>query len=509
MARKRRKATLHSAGRTVEQDLLARANALAEDPSLATPACEGSCVFFCPIRQARGRIARIHAARDSEKKLLSFASRGNRLARAYAATLALTHVEKLPYVAELRLPTGPVPYVTRGKAAPFELVGLQHLDDRELRLLSVARFVKARKLHVYSAERGLVCTAKRASPPKDFVEEQLTDLGLAPRGDRWTCEHGGTAAGDALVLDWRAASVTAEICAECALDENSLLKMARHIASPKPRGEFVVRVQLAALKGDGAPAETGDVPAEAAAEYAAGKLHDAGLLARARLARTHALRAKGVAFVAGDRWFGTDARAFIDALQPTDAERAALEGVLPGIARAVIVEKATATRALAEIWAEKGLDALAAAASGDRAAAEALYRAEMTTDEIGDAVKRAAQRGATARVDAALPKFKTLPPAAAAADAISRAHRAKGRDEAVRIALKRADGAKERGVALAFLRALGGASGQDWKFSRVDQELADVLADDAKSLLDCPPREYAARLDALARKAGGAGIESA
>lgn len=112
--RPRRKATLRSTGKVTEADLRERAQALVDDPTLAMPICEGGCVLFSPAKAASRAIPRIHAAREDEAKLQRYASWGNELAKAYAATLLILHAEKIPYVAELRLPTGTIPYVIRG-----------------------------------------------------------------------------------------------------------------------------------------------------------------------------------------------------------------------------------------------------------------------------------------------------------------------------------------------------------------------------------------------------------
>lgn len=504
MAKKRRrKASLHSAGKVVEGDILARVRELADDPALATPACVGRCVLFCPFKAARQRNLRVHAARDDPQRLLSFARRGNRLSRAYAAAVLVSREDKLPYIAELRLPFGSLPYVIRGKALPLELAGLQHHDDPRARLLAARNAVKSRGLHVYSVGDRMVCTGKRPMPPREFVEQELDALDLAERTPgRFTCEHGGAEAGDALVLRWEPASVTVEVCAECADESNTLHAILEHMATPNPRTEFIVEAPLAPLKGAGAPPPPA-APETGVRDYLQGAIGDAALIERARAARVAALRAgTGAAFVAGDRWFGSDAAAFIDALEPSDVERAALAAALAGLDRPVVVERASPVRALAEVWRDRGREALRAAAGGDAATADALYHPDATPEDVGDALKRAAARGAKARVQAVLPSFRRLPAPAALADAIARAHRADGADAARRLAQQKASGGRDRGVALAFLRALGSSEGQDWRFSRVDQELADALDPDARALLECPPGEYSDVLARLARAAG-------
>src|SRR5581483_2097992 len=390
MARKaRRKAALRSAGKVREGDLLERARALAEDPSLATPICEGPCVLFSPVKAAQRAIPRIHAARDDEAKLLAFAKRGNDLARAYAATLLVAKGEKIPYVAELRVPTGSAPYVVRGKAKPFFLAGLQNHHDRALRLLALMPWVKKRGLHVFSADRGLVCTGRRAAPPQDFVEEEMDELGLAERGQgAWSCGHDEA---DALVLRWRDAGVEAARCEACAGDESTLERLLRHMAGPKLLAGFEVSARLRPLEG--APVEAAaDVPEESSKAYLTGAMHDAALLEAARAARVAALKAlPRRLYVAGPRSFGEDADALLAALSPTPAEARALRAALAAHEGPVVLDKPTVARALAELWPQHGLAMLEAAAQSAEVARD-LHKANAGPDEAAELVRRAGRR---------------------------------------------------------------------------------------------------------------------
>jgi hypothetical protein len=56
--------------------------------------------------------------------------------------------------------------------------------------------------------------------------------------------------------------------------------------------------------------------------------------------------------------------------------------------------------------------------------------------------------------------------------------------------MERASGGKAKGVAIAFLHALGAAKGQEWRFSRVDAEVAEALAGPVERLLRGPAESY-------------------
>lgn len=491
--RKRRKATLHSAGKVQEADLLARARALRDDPSLAAPVCEGGCVLFSPVAAARKGIAKAHAARDDAGKLQRLASSGNELARAYAATLLLAKEDKVPYVAELRLGGLTAPYVIRGKAKPFYLAGLQNYEDRQLRLLSYSKWVKKRGLHFWSADRGVVCTGKRNAPPRDFVEEEAEALGLDEKEPgRFVCEHGG--AGDdreAIVLDWTAANARLERCSRCFDDVPTLAAIARHMAIPSAFRSFDVKValpQIRTVKGE--PVASDVRPPEAAlAAYRTGA-KDADLVEEARLALAAQLRQReGLLLVAGDASYGSDVGAFLDALAAGPAERRAVQAALSTRAKPVVLDRASIARAVAELWSDHALQMLEAAA-GDAAVAQRLHKAQVAPDEAVELLRRAEREGVHRAATAALPRYQVLPPAAAVADAIARAYRAGGADLAARAALERSAGGKTKGVVLAFLQALGGAKGQEWRFARTDHEAAAALAPSVERLLRGDPASY-------------------
>ncbi|MFA5862150.1 MAG: hypothetical protein WDA16_10695 [Candidatus Thermoplasmatota archaeon] len=502
---KRRKGSLHSAGKVQEADLLERSRALRDDPSLAMPICEGRCVLFSPMASARRGIARAHAARGNESKLQRLASSGNQLARAYAGTLLLALGDKIPYVAELRLGSGiTAPYVTRGKAQSFFAAGLQNYHDRQLRLLAVTPWVKKRRLHVYSTDRGLVCTGRHDKPPRDFVEEEMGALDLnETEPGRFTCGHHDN---DALVLRWKSAGVTLERCESCFDDVPTLASLLRHMAAPKALAALEPDARLIPLRAAaGAPI---DAPAHldgaTRSQYAAGQLTDEQLLDAARAGRFAALRARrtGLLLVAADASYGNDVTAFLASLLPTPAEERALRAALEGRDAPLVLEKASTARALGELWADHARDMLIAAAGGDVDVVSRLFREKATPEEASDLVRRAGREGSERSALAALPSYERLPPFAATADAIARAFRTLGQEAAVRAALDRASAGKAKGVALAFLNTLNAAKGQEWRFSHADHDVAASVAPAIQPLLSGEPGSYHAALRDASTRAG-------
>lgn len=493
---KRRKATLHSAGKVTEQELLERARELYDDPSLAMPICEGSCGFFSPVKAARAAIPRVHAARDDEGKLLRLAGRGNDLARAYAATLLLAKSEKIPFVADVRLGGETVPYVMRGKAKPLYLAGLQHHDDRALRLLAVATWARKKKLHFYSADRGIVCTGKRPAPPADFLAEEAELLGLhAEEGSRYTCGHGD----ELVIVRWTGSDAVFERCEDCAGEESLVATLRRHVAAPHVERQFSVRTKLRPLQGADA-STTPEVPDDVRAAYLAGRLNDRALLAAARAARTASLRGGGPQYVVGDVSYGADADAFLRALSASPDEARALRAALAAHGGGLVLDRPSLARAVAELWPTQGRAMLEAVSDADTAAR--LHRENVAPAEALDLLRKAAREGAGRAALASLPEYAALPPAAAAADAIARAFRKQGREAGARVAQERASHAKAKGVSLAMLSALSAAQGQDWRFSEADRDVARALAPHAEALLRGDAASYHDALVAMSRGSG-------
>lgn len=492
MARKkpRRKATLHSAGKVQEADLLERARALHDDPSLISPICDGGCVFLSPVAASRKGIAKVFAARDDNAKLQKLARSGNELARAYASALLLASDGKVPYVAELKLPGMTASYVLRGAVKPFYAAGVLNYDDRQLRLLAVSKWVKKRKLHFYSADRGIVCTGKRDAPPRDFVEEEAELLGLEETApNQFTCGHRG----DRLVIKWKSANVTFERCRQCFDDVPTLVAIARHTAVPEALSKFDVEAVLTPLSGTFGETTT-TIPPEEIAAYKAGQRTDSLLLDAARSARVETMRTGASrVFVAGDKSFGDDANAFIKALNASPAEEIAIRAALAQREKPVILDKPTTARALAELWNDHGL-AMLEAVAGNAEVAKRIHKDRIGPEEANDLIRRADREGAHGRMTSALPTFAKLPPNAAAADAIARAFRAGGKADAVKTATERASSGKAKGVALAFLTELGASKGQEWRFTQQDTETAQALADVARRMLNDPPESYHAAL---------------
>ncbi|MCJ2533602.1 MAG: hypothetical protein LN411_06805, partial [Candidatus Thermoplasmatota archaeon] len=116
-----------------EKDLLAKAEALKEDFELVLPTCSQKC-RGCPFIRTRMHLERVSRAKDDPRRLEKLAAKGDKLARAYAATVGLAHDKKAPYLASAKYPRGTVMFALRGKTSREKLIGVQNYDSPRWRV---------------------------------------------------------------------------------------------------------------------------------------------------------------------------------------------------------------------------------------------------------------------------------------------------------------------------------------------------------------------------------------
>lgn len=497
--KKKPKRALRSASKVQEQSLLDNAWTLRERPLLGIPECTGRCGFFCPFKSARRHAEKAQAARDDPARLKKLASRGNRIGRAYAAALLASLSDTVPHFGQARLPQGNFPYIYRGTAKPQYHVAMQHWPDRALRLLGAAEYVRRRGYVVYSLEEGMLCTHRRFAPPAEFVDLEMGELDLGRRDEgTFTCPH--PAARPALVLKWLSAGVVARVCAACAGERSTLASIASHMRARDMAKDFDVVADLPPIAGldDPPPADR-----ESARKYLRGELNDRPFLDAAESARREALRKReGFLLVGGERAF-PDAASFASAAGAAPHEVRALGAATSGWTKPIVLPRASVALLLESLWAERGREALAAAA-GDANGAK-LFEAEADAGRIAELVRRAAEEGEATRVARALPRYRSLDPAPALADRAARAFRARGKPDAARAAAEAGiPRGPPMGVALAILAALDEDKGHAWKFSSEEKEVADYVAPEVRALLSGEPGGYHDALVNLARKTGSA-----
>ena len=139
----------------LERELLENSRKLAKNPDILIPTCVEKC-RKCDFDKILKKMERISTYSNDSEKLQLMATRGDQIVRAYAATISLAAAGKIPFLASAKLPLGEVSYAVRGKVDKEKLMGVQHFDDPDLRLLAYWDIARKRDLHIYSTDKRLV-----------------------------------------------------------------------------------------------------------------------------------------------------------------------------------------------------------------------------------------------------------------------------------------------------------------------------------------------------------------
>jgi len=485
-----------------EQSLMDKARQLREDPLVLLPECRSAC-RVCPWEKIERQLKRVQGVAESQGKLEALARRGLPLARAYAATLGLLHEGKTPYLATAQYPLGTISYATRGKTTKEALIGVQHYDDPRWRLVGAIELVRKRGLHLYSSDEGLVCTGLEARAPAEFVEEALLKVRAQLREaapGMFACPH-PTASGLHLQLRWHSADRTVELCRSCASAKtNTLTMLAQLFAAPDVLRDFEVstRLQLRCEGGHEPCPASRPLPLESDLEerYAHGKLSDAEVLEAHAKAVEAARGAESTPYiVVGDVCLGTDARRAAALIGTTAVQQKALEAALRDPTGPLVFPAGiTASKVLAPLWKDRGLEVLRALVSAP--VAERIYKGEGGPAPLQQ-IEAALGADRAQSIARRLPSFTGLPPEGRLADAVARAFKADGSAGALRrVEAERSEDHRMRGLTYACLLALD-VKGRDWQFDEQERELGRHLQPLVASLFALEGAAYGEKLTEL------------
>lgn len=504
MPRLRIKARITSKVR--EKDLIEKAKLLIEQPELILPECAGEC-RSCPFRKTRAHIERARKHKDDPGKLAGFARRGDRLARAYAATIGLVHEKKTPYLATATYPAGTITFALRGRTDKEKLIGVQNFDSPKWRVLSVLDLVRKKGLHFYSYGDRFVCTGRRPGPPEEYVELAAANAGASRReGDTYSCPH-GSASARYLRFDWLSAGKKVVVCEQCgAKNKNTLSKLADGMAVPRVLDEFDVYV-VRPLRGDKEACKglfDRRVAPDLLEEYSSGRIGDKELMERHTDKVLESLRSeKRRLYVRGDRCFGEDANAFISELASDEVEKKALAALVEKIDHPILLEQTdSVNKLLGAYWSLHGreiLEALVPREIAERFCADSDASRTPPLTIIRQALKQAEQEAAFSQ----MPAYGRLSRHGAFADEVVRAFKTGGTPRALAVLDEESSNDhRTRSMAYAFYLALG-VPGKSWKFTDEEKEFGRHLEPFAKKLLSTrDAEEHHEAFAELLRQAG-------
>ena len=491
MAKKKRLPRLRLKARiapkVMEKDLKEKAKLLRDDPGLILPDCASDC-GSCPFKRTRKRLEKIAKYKDNPAKLAKFARKGDKLGRAYAATIGLLHEEKTPYLATATYPGGTIAYAMRGKTDKEKLIGVQNFDSPRWRVMSVIDLVN-KGLHFYSWGDSFVCTGKTASPPEDYVQHAADAVGAHKLvGDTYSCSHGPEGI-DHIVFDWVSADKKILVCDQCAIkNKNTLKKLGEGMAVPRVLSEFDIAIirPLKDISGKGGCSNllTMKVDADLLNEYSEGKIGDKELIekhledVKARLAKQNKR-----AYVRGDRCFGDDLEAFVKDITQDDVEYAAVMGLLKNVSHPVAVDaNSSVNDLLKEYWPEHGKDSLEALLP--ETLADKYAKEAESADSPLKVIRKAIREGEREEISSQLPGYSCLSQHGDFVDKVTRAFKTGGAESALSVLdSDTASDHRTRSIKHAFYLALG-VTTKSWKFTDEEKEYGKHLKDMAKSLME-------------------------
>lgn len=509
-----------------EGEVLSRAKQLRKDPSPLLPRLADDCPTG-PFDRIRRDLEAVHEARQDLDDLERLTGRGEELARAYAGLLHWA--EERPDMVTLvaRYPTGDLPYFPVAKTSVEALIATQYHDDPRRLLLGYVRLAKGGLFggggfHFYALERGILCTGKEADPPEEFVRATLerAPYHLRPPSVPATggkegadglrvCQHLGRGeAEEHLVIRWRSVGRTLKVCERCAKDDAHLLaSLSENMVIPDPDSEFEVEAVLPLRHEHPGSCPLGEIPPLSPAterRYRAGKLSDAEVLkAHSDEVGAAVGSVRAAVYVAGGRCYDGDVGALLQALDPTPVERRALGKVLPTLGSPLICPESRAGKVVEMLWKDHAVELLRAAGASPDEAQRRAAEARSAGGRASEVLNRFAQQRKEEATLAKLPTYGRLVPEAELADRVGRLFRTSGAAEVERmIARESPPEGKVRGIAWAFLAALGKEGSQAWRFSETEQEFGTSLAPAAKRLLEVSPEGYHEALNTLLLEAG-------
>jgi len=477
----------------MEKDLKAKAKMLMDDPELILPDCAADC-GSCPFKKTRRRLDKISKYKDNPAMLAKFSRRGDRLARAYAASIGIVHEDKMPYLATGTYPGGTIAYAMRGKTDKEKLIGVQNFDSSKWRVMSVLDLVNRKGLHFYSYGNNFVCTGREASPPDEYVKAAAESVGATKiEGEGFSCPH-NPEGGNHIQFDWVTADRKILLCDQCATRaKNTLAKLAEGMAVPKVLNEFEITIvrplKKVAGKSDCSDLLNKPIHDDLLEEYSNGKLGDRDLIEK-HLAETREelVDLERRAFVRGDKCFGDDQDAFVKDMTEDPVEEKALGGLLSEVNHPVVVDSGTSVNDLLRThWSKHGKNALKALVP--EAMAEKHFKEDEDTDSPIKVIRKALRESEHEEISSKIPRYSCLSQYGEFVDNIVRAHKTGGQSSAIAVLdAEKSNDHRIRSISHSFYLALG-VTTKSWKYTDEEREYGKHLMSIAKKLLHSTSEE--------------------
>jgi len=492
-----------TATKSQEKRLIENSKKLYKDPFHILPTYESNDCrrYFVKIRK---RLEKVHRYRDDVDKLEKL-SKKKGLDGALAGTLLLAKSEKAPYLAVVKFSTGSIVYAHRGKASKENLIAVQYFDDPVLRLLGIKDMAIKKGLHIYSWDKGFICTGFNASPPKEFVEFTLNKLGLENKDNAYVCKHiPFEKAKQKDFLDkyylriyWKSADRTIALCEDCAkTSKNTMFTISKYLLEPRLSEDFDVEVIAQVVKHKELQPQQETLFLD---KYFSGDITDYDLIQKNVKNQKKSLQQSAEKLLILDGIsYGSDVDKFLDAIKPNKYERAGLEYILNKIDEPLIISKTSSNKILEMYWDKYGKEIINSMID-DEKMAESFYNLDETPSSILEMTFDYKERQ---QILSQFPHYKSLPPLAKFADHIAKTYKTFGEKKALTEIKKRPNNPKGKAVAYAFLLAFGRGEDTKWQYTPMESEYGEFLKEYAKKLLKAKPNQYNKALQELLTASG-------
>ncbi len=513
-----------SSSKVQERELRAKAKKLAKDPGLIIPKCRGKC-FGCPFKTIEKKIRSIQKYSDNLKKLKSASKRGNKVARAYAGTLMLAHKEFTPFMKLFKTPSGQIPFAIVGQNDPRKLIGIQHFDNQEYRLMTFMDLAIKKKIYIFSVKDGMVCTGSVMAPPEGFIKDCVDRLKVKLRPSKKgyiyltknlrpkLIKNSKQTRVPYMELVWTPAKTT------FALDEVTLRGTKTHtmatltglVAGPNIKDGFSVKVkylpQCAEKSDDCTLLDLHPDLQEHYGEYKDFKSIDHQLIKKSYedILEAYSDSERNILLYDG-YCFTSNIKGFLDHVGVKGSVRTALEAVLKRVKTPKIYKKKESPlNILHNHWKDYGYWALFAVCKDKKVAKELHTEDDVSTTSIVDHLEEAKKSVRSISILKEFPEFssKDLPEPIIIADKTAKLFKSRGKNAAVNYlgGLSPKDN-QSHGTIYAFLLALSSTSGREWKFQESQRDVGEFLKPFAKELLEAGPENYTEKLQTFSRYTG-------
>jgi len=482
-------------GTKVQQANLRKlAKKMAADPKMLIPKCDSEC-SKCAFDKVLMKLQKVHSMRNNPTALKKLAGSGKQFERGYASMLILASEDTPIMFATARLPSGDVSYTMRGKVKKETLIGFQHFDDPILRLLAYSEIALKKGIHIYSSTDEITCSGQHPKYPTKLLSEIFRASGYSLRkikGD-YQCEHMAEHEGQSLNVQIKSIDQYVKLCKSCTSRKANLYTELTGRVLAKNQGadinialEHDLKCKSDKCSISGIRFNTGEL----LDLYKKGAISDRELLDKhSQLVRDSLTNLEKPIFVLGNTCYEDDAKAFINALNPSEIEETALKRVLKASVEPIVLDTATPNSVLSLYWDKIGANAIYAVI-GDKELAKKIYQDSRDSGKTPAQILRDAKIQANSKnVLDALPSLN-LGKMGKHVDEVARTYKAMGKEETIRLIDKTGKETKIKSINCGFFKALGAIKGKEWQFSKEELDYGDYLADFAKTLLDSKPEEY-------------------